>query len=161
MQNQPDIADSDHSLGAMTTFSGLWLAGVHHFPVRVYYEDTDAAGVVYYANYLKYAERARTELLRSMGIDNTYARETLGCVFVVRHCEIDYRAPAKLEQLLNVKTSYAGHTRTSITMVQSICHEDKILVQVNIRIVCVSENLRPQAWPKSLMRSFQEYFDIV
>lgn len=160
MQNQPDTAVSDHSLGAMTAFSGLWVAGVHHFPVRVYYEDTDAAGVVYHANYLKFAERARTELLRSIGFDHISIRKDLGCVFVARHCEIDFRAPARLEQLLNVKTSYVAHTRTSITMVQSICNEDKILVQVNIRIVCVSENLRPQAWPESLMKNFQEYFDV-
>ena len=79
-------------------------ATVHRFPVRVYYEDTDAAGIVYYANYLKFAERARSEWLREIGGDEAKAMKASGLLFVVRRCEIDYLQPARLDELLEVTT---------------------------------------------------------
>ncbi len=76
----------------------------HRFPVRVYYEDTDAAGIVYYANYLKFIERARTEMMRLYGVEHEKARQSGGAAFIVRRCEIDYRAPARLDDELVVET---------------------------------------------------------
>ncbi len=77
---------------------------VHRFPVRVYYEDTDAAGIVYYANYLKFAERGRTELMRSLGIDHTRTYADTGIVFTVRRLSVDYRLPGRLDDALTVET---------------------------------------------------------
>ena len=75
--------------------------GVHHHPLRVYYEDTDAGGVVYYANYLKFAERARTEMLRDLGIDHSELMDNEGVAFAVRHCTMDFLAPARLDDVLD------------------------------------------------------------
>src|SRR5438046_9603916 len=77
--------------------SGVIREGAHFFPIRIYYEDTDAAGLVYYANFLKYAERARTELLRVAGFEQERLRQETGLVFVVRHCTADYRAAPRLD----------------------------------------------------------------
>ena len=80
----------------MTPTSGTVDQGTHTFPIRVYYEDTDAAGIVYYANYLKFAERARTELLRYAGINQTEMADRYGMAFAVRDCAVDYRRPAQI-----------------------------------------------------------------
>src|ERR1700734_1812520 len=83
---------------------GLIEGGVHRFPVRVYYEDTDAAGIVYYANYLKFIERARTEMLRLYGVVHERERQAGGIAFIVRRAEIDYLVPARLDDELTVET---------------------------------------------------------
>ena len=84
----------------MTLPSGTVQGDVHHFPLRVYYEDTDAAGIVYYANYLKFAERARTEMLRLLGFEHGEMRRDSGRAFAVRHCSADYLAPALSVRIL-------------------------------------------------------------
>ncbi|MCC2664562.1 MAG: ybgC, partial [Geminicoccaceae bacterium] len=84
--------------------SGSIAGGVHRLPLRVYYEDTDAAGIVYHAAYLEFAERARTEMLRCLGLDHGGLRDRFGLAFAVRRCVIDYLAPARLDDLLIVST---------------------------------------------------------
>ena len=84
--------------------SGASPEGIHVYPVRVYYEDTDCAGIVYYANYLKYAERARTEMLRDLGGERARLMKTEGLAFAVRRCEVDFFKPARLDDLLSVET---------------------------------------------------------
>src|ERR671910_3531324 len=83
---------------------GVIAAGVHRIRLRVYYKDTDAAGIVYHAAYLAFAERARTEMLRCLGLDHASLRARFGLTFAVRRCVIDYRAPARLDDLLEVES---------------------------------------------------------
>lgn len=119
--------------------------------VRVYYEDTDAAGVVYYANYLKFMERARTDYLRSLGFDQSRLREEHGVVFVVRHAEIDYRAAARFDDLLDVTAGIANCRRASVDFAQLVSCDGRPLVSGNVRIACVgADGFRPQPVPASL-----------
>jgi len=91
----------------------------HTLPVRVYYEDTDLAGVVYYANYLRFIERGRSEALRALGVDQTAMKRDLGLVFVVRSLKIDYLTPARFEDLLEVRTRVATLRGASADMARS------------------------------------------
>src|SRR6185312_1686028 len=93
---------------------------VHRFPVRVYYEDTDAAGIVYYANYLKFIERARTEMMRLYGVEHEKARQSGGTAFIVRRCEIEYIAPARLDDALVVETRLKEFGGASILLSQDV-----------------------------------------
>lgn len=121
------------------------------YQVRVYWEDTDAGGVVYYANYLKFMERARTEWLRSLGFEQQHLRETHGVVFVVRHVEIDYLAPARLDDLLVVSTQRTDTTRTCLTVAQEIA-ADTVLTRATVRIVCVDPmSFKPVKIPQTLV----------
>src|SRR5271154_3855573 len=90
------------------------------FPIRIYYEDTDAGGIVYHANYLKFAERARTELLRSLGHDHHQVLKEHGLILVVRHIEIDYQAPSRLDDLLEVRTEAVSVGNTSVGLNQAV-----------------------------------------
>lgn len=122
------------------------------FPVRVYYEDTDAGGIVYYANYLKFAERARTEYIRALGVRQQDALETEDkFAFVVRHCEVDYQAPAVLDDELVVSCQVVEIGGASCTMHQEIMRADKLLVTIDVKAVYVSlKNRRPVRIPKEL-----------
>jgi len=109
----------------------------HRFQARVYYEDTDAGGVVYYANYLRFAERGRTEFLRAGGYDHKQVREEHGAVLVVRHLEVDYRAPARLDDLLDIETQVVDCKNSSLTMRQVISRAAAVLVEMKVVIVAV------------------------
>ena len=111
---------------------------VHRFSLRGYYEDTDSVGMVYYANYLKFAERARTELLRSLGFDRW--EERFGFTFVVRNCTIDYQQPACLDDLLDVETCLLSLRGASLRIEQKIRRDGKELVRLQVRIACISED---------------------
>jgi acyl-CoA thioester hydrolase len=106
--------------------------------VRVYYEDTDAAGVVYYANYLKYAERGRTEALRALGVEQRALAEHDGVQFVVRRVAADFRAPAKLDDALEVVTRTADIGGATLTMEQTIRRGDETLVTLTVDICAVA-----------------------
>jgi len=122
------------------------------WPIRVYYEDTDAGGVVFYANYLKFFERARTEMLRSLGHELDQLAESAGILFVVRSVQIDYLRPARFNQLLGVNTQIAETKKTSLTFVQTISHGDTVLCTSTIRVACVdAKSLRPKAIPDYLL----------
>ena len=128
----------------------------HLFNIRVYYEDTDAGGIVYYANYLKFFERARTELLRETGIhQETFLQQQLG--FVVRHVEMNNLASAKLDDLLEVKTSIVTLKRASLVFEQQIINQNnQILCTAKIRIACVDFNQnKPCAIPELILGAFK------
>jgi acyl-CoA thioester hydrolase len=128
----------------------------HQFAIRVYYEDTDAGGIVYYANYLKFFERARTEWLREIGINQAvFLQQKLG--FVVRKVEMDNLASAKLDDLLEVTSSIVILKRASLEFQQQITNQEKqVLCTANIRIACVdfSQN-KPCAIPELILGAFK------
>lgn len=114
------------------------------FPIRVYYEDTDAGGIVYYANYLKYAERARTEFLRHLGINQEDMLKKEGKGFVVRDCNISYKSPAKLDDALDITCKVTEIKGVSLKMEQKLYRGENILCEIVITLVFLSlENMRP------------------
>uniref|UniRef100_UPI004047B145 tol-pal system-associated acyl-CoA thioesterase n=1 Tax=Orrella sp. TaxID=1921583 RepID=UPI004047B145 len=120
----------------------------HQWPVRVYYEDTDAGGVVFYANYLKFMERGRTEWLRALRISQQNLALTQGIVFVVSQLDMQYKMSARLDDALMIETlvTYAGCA--SINFAQRILREHDIIAQGNIRVGCVDvSSMRPTALP--------------
>ena len=127
-----------------------------HLSVRVYYEDTDAAGVVYYANYLKYCERARTEWLRVLGYAQQELRESRGRVFVVHTVTAEYLRSAQLDDLLDVETRIAELSRVRLVFAQRVLRGDQILFEAQIGVVCVDWNTRKPASIPSDLRSLME-----
>jgi acyl-CoA thioester hydrolase len=122
-------------------------------PLRVYYEDTDAGGVVYYANYLAFMERARTEWLRSLGYENQQLLDEQGVVFAVRRAAVDYISPARLDDLLEVVVSLSRIKRASLVFEQQILRGDELLCKGEIMLVCVGlEDFKPTAIPDSIMQ---------
>jgi len=121
------------------------------WPVRVYYEDTDSGGVVYYANYLKFMERARTEYLRSLGFEQDRLRQEQGILFTVHSLQVDFRSPARFNDALEVTASVSDAKRASLTFVQSIrrCGESTVLCHGEVRIACVyAQSFRPAPIPE-------------
>lgn len=108
------------------------------WPVRVYYEDTDAAGVVYYANYLRYFERARTEWLRALNFEQTELAAQYGVVFVVRSIDVEYLRPARFNDALSVSVELGEVRASQITMQQRVQRENDTLVEAVVRVVCVN-----------------------
>jgi acyl-CoA thioester hydrolase len=129
----------------------------HRFPLRVYYEDTDAAGIVYHANYLRFAERARTELVRSLGFEQERLRRDTGIVFAVRRCTADYRAPAHLDDALIVETRIARLGGASLGLDQRIRRDDRELVRLDVEIVCLAASGRPSRLPRELAAAFASF----
>jgi acyl-CoA thioester hydrolase len=119
----------------------------HHY--RVYYEDTDSGGVVYYANYLKFFERARTDFLRDKNIIQSNLAKDFSIVFVVKKCQINYIKPAKLDDLLEVTTSVSKIGGASIEMMQEIKTSSEILCTLNVKIACTS-NFKPAKIPQNI-----------
>ena len=131
--------------------SGAMHDTVHRFPVRVYYEDTDAAGIVYYANYLKFAERARTEMLRCLGVEQDRLRRDTGLSLVMRRSTIDYLASARLEDDLVIVTRLTANAGAAVEIEQEIRRGDVILVRIDSRVACVNETGRPTRLPPPLV----------
>jgi acyl-CoA thioester hydrolase len=122
------------------------------WPIRVYYEDTDAGGVVFYANYLKFFERARTEMLRAMGYEQDELIVTDGIIFVVRSVQVDYLSPARFNELLQVSAEVTLAKKASLTFEQLITRGDDILCKSIIRIACLdTKSMRPKAIPENLL----------
>ncbi len=122
------------------------------WPVRVYYEDTDAGGVVFYANYLKFFERARTEMLRAMGFEQDELIANEGIIFVVRSVQVDYLSPARFNELLQVSAEVTLAKKASLVFAQLITRGDAVLCKSQIRIACLDVNaLRPKAIPENLL----------
>ena len=120
-------------------------------PVRVYYEDTDAGGIVYYANYLKYMERARTEWLASLGCELSALERVEGIVFVVHRVEIDYRIPAKLGEKIDATLALVELHRARMIVAQDVVRGDDLLTQARVALACLDrENWRPTRIPASL-----------
>jgi len=124
--------------------------GVHVLSLRVYYEDTDASGIVYYANHLKFVERARTEMLRRLGMDHRVLLADFGLVFTVRRSVVDYLAPARLDDVLDVRTRLARLGGASINLVQEVTRNAAVLVRIELRLALLDRDLRPARIPHRL-----------
>jgi acyl-CoA thioester hydrolase len=126
------------------------------WPIRVYYEDTDAGGIVFYANYLKFFERARTEWLRACGVDQNRLADEANAIFIVRSTAIDYRAPARLDDVVNVVSRIERLGRASVDFVQEAWRDDTLLASGAIRIGCVERiALRPAAIPAPVLAALR------
>ena len=122
------------------------------WPVRVYYEDTDAGGVVYYANYLKFMERARTEWLRATGFELPALADEHGILFVVRAVDIDYLKPARFNDALDVTLELTDHGRSQITLFQQVLRGRDVLTQARVRAVCVAtQTIKPARIPRPVL----------
>ena len=120
------------------------------FPVRVYWEDTDAGGIVYYANYLKFMERARTEWLRHLGVEQEPLRLQRGLMFVVVHADVHFKKPARYGDALQIGCVLAERGRASLTFRQSVVHEasQDVLVEGDVRVACLDAvKLKPRGLP--------------
>ena len=127
--------------------AGAIADGVHVLPLRVYYEDTDASGVVYYANYLRFIERGRTEMLRLLGVSHRALDAGAGIAFAVRRCEIDYLAPARLDDEIEVHTAIAAVGGATIEARQSVRRGKDELARGTLRLACVGADGRPRRVP--------------
>ncbi|TYB80947.1 tol-pal system-associated acyl-CoA thioesterase [Maritimibacter fusiformis] len=125
----------------------------HHFPLRVYYEDTDLAGIVYYANYLKFIERARTEMVRERGVDQVALKEQGGIVFAVRHIEADYLSPARFDDELVVETSVEAVTGVRIVLSQVVRRGGTELFAAKVTLVALTETGQPARLPANIRLS--------
>ncbi|MGK7651759.1 tol-pal system-associated acyl-CoA thioesterase [Roseovarius sp. B08] len=122
----------------------------HAFPIRVYYEDTDMAGIVYYANYLKYIERARSDWVRGLGIDQNAMRREDGVVFAVRRVEADYHHPAKFDDELVVNTTVVTVTGARLVMEQKVLRGDELVFSAQVTIVCINDTGQPARLPANI-----------
>ena len=137
--------------------SGSFHNGQHAITCRVYYEDTDSGGVVYYANYLRFAERARTEALRLCGLSQSLMAHE-GLLFVVRRCEIDYLAPAKLDDVLLIETSLQRTTKVRMSMTQRLSRAEHDIARLTVDIVSVNAALRPSPLPDAMQQMIFKHF---
>lgn len=133
---------------------GAFQGGVHVFPVRVYYEDTDAGGIVYHAAYLRYAERARTEMLRILGVDHGRLRRDHDASIVVRRLEAEFEGPARLDDLVGVETAAEGFTGARIRLRQHVRNQNMILVRLHLELGCVGGGGRARRWPAPVAAAF-------
>ena len=120
------------------------------YETKVYYEDTDAGGVVYYANYLKFLERARSEAIHSLGFSNKGLLENHGILLIVKSCNIQYKQPAKLEDLLEISSEATSFTKTSILMKQLILKSTDVISEAEIHLVAVDKKGKPTKIPDEL-----------
>ncbi|MBU6491782.1 MAG: tol-pal system-associated acyl-CoA thioesterase [Burkholderiales bacterium] len=127
-----------------------------HWSIRVYYEDTDAGGVVFYANYLKFFERARTEWLRSLGIDQSLLAKRTGMLFVVRHTAVDYLSPARLDDQLAIRSRIERLGRASVDFLQEAWRGEQLLARGTIKVCCVAaSDLKPNAIPPDVLSAMR------
>jgi acyl-CoA thioester hydrolase len=135
------------------TEGGVIAAGDHRLPIRVYYEDTDALGMVYYANYLRFAERARTEMLRRLWPDYAALSTRFELAFVVRRCLVDYLAPARLDDRLEVRTGLVRIGGASLDLEQSVFRGGRLLVRLEVRLALIASTLRAMRLPPALIEA--------
>ena len=123
--------------------------------VKVYYEDTDSGGVVYYANYLKFLERARSEALYTLGFTNSGLLEKHNILLIVKSCNIEYKKPAKFEDKINIISEVISFTKTSFTMKQCILRNNELITEANVHIVIVDKNGKPSKIPEELKEKLE------
>ena len=126
--------------------------------LKVYYEDTDSGGVVYYANYLKFLERARTEALFSIGFSNKKIQEEFNALIIVKSCNIEYKKSAFLEDELTIRSYVKSISKTSFFMNQIITKDEKIIVESQVHLVFVDRNGKPIKIPEDIYSKFKPYF---
>lgn len=125
---------------------------MHSLDIRVYYEDTDLAGIVYYANYLKYIERARSEWVRGLGIDQVALKAQAGTVFAVARLEADYLSPARFDDMVQVRTEVAERRAARIVLAQDVWRADLRLFAARVTLVALGPGGRPVRLPAGLCR---------
>ena len=126
--------------------------------LKVYYEDTDSGGVVYYANYLKFLERARTEALFSIGFSNKKIQNLFKSLIIVKSCNIEYKKPAYLEDELKVRSFVKSITKTSFFMNQIITKNDDVIVESQVHLVFTNKDGKPVKIPDEIYSKFKPYF---
>ena len=126
--------------------------------VKVYYEDTDAGGVVYYANYLKYLERARTEALSTIGLSNLQIKDKFGALIIVKSCNIEYKKSAKLEDELKIRSFVKSVTKTYFFINQIITNGETTIVEAQVHLVFVNDKGKPVKVPEVIFDNFKPYF---
>ena len=122
------------------------------FKTKVYYEDTDAGGVVYYANYLKFLERARSEAIYSLGYTNKGLNEQYGILLIVKSCNIEYKKPARFEDVLEINSEVVSFSKTSILMKQLILRNKDLISEAEIHLVAVNKDGKPSKIPEELKK---------
>ena len=133
------------------------MSDAHRWPIRVYYEDTDAAGIVYYATYPKFAERARTEMMRASGASHSEMIAAFETAFAVSRCEVEYLKPARLDDLLSVETRVIEVGAAVIDLDQRVLREGELLADLKIRIACLNRKGRPQRLPAPVRAALSAY----
>ena len=126
--------------------------------IKVYYEDTDAGGVVYYANYLKFLERARTEALVTLGFNNKKIKDEFKALIIVKSCSIEYKKPTYLEDELSIRSFVKSTTKTSFIMNQFISRGEDLVVEAKIHLVFINEKGKPIKVPENLFEDLKPYF---
>jgi acyl-CoA thioester hydrolase len=138
------------------TIADMTKSKVFSLPVRVYFQDTDAGGVVYHANYLNFMERARTEWLRTYGHSNAGLMKEFGMVFVMRSVKLDYLKPALLDDVLDVTAQIKDIGRSRLTLLQTVRRGDELLTEAEVHLVCVSlESFKPVSVPEILRKQLK------
>ena len=125
------------------------------YKVKVFYEDTDAGGVVYYANYLKFFERARTEVITEIGLSNKKLLDKFGVLIIVKSCNIDYKKPAKLEDQLEIKSIISSISNTSFKMTQKVFRDDELMTSSEIHLVVIDKKGKPTKIPDELRQKIK------
>ena len=125
--------------------------------IKVYYEDTDAGGVVYYANYLKFLERARTDALSDIGLSNIKIKNDFGALIIVKSCNIDFNKSANLEDELKVVSFVTSFSKTSFTMSQVVTRNDDIIVNAKVHLVFINEKSKPIRIPEKILIYLKPY----
>lgn len=148
------MVNADDPASPVMPISGRFAGGVHYFPARVYFEDTDAGGVVYHANYLRFMERARSDMLRLAGIDQRAALDGGEGVYAVTRVEIDYRRPAKLEDDLVIESRVAQVRAASCIIDQMIRRGPDLLIQARVIVAFLSPEGRPRRQPPRWVELF-------
>tara|TARA_B000000609_G_C24086690_1_gene300548 strand:- start:27 stop:449 length:423 start_codon:yes stop_codon:yes gene_type:complete len=126
--------------------------------LKVYYEDTDSGGVVYYANYLKFLERARTEALYLIGYSNKIVKDEFQSLIIVKSCNIDFKKPSHLEEELTIRSYVKSITKTSFFMNQIITRDNDVIVEAQVHLVFVDMNGKPVKIPEGIYSKFKPYF---
>lgn len=127
------------------------------YKVKIYYEDTDSGGVVYYANYLKFLERARSEMIYSTGLTNNKLLSDHGVFIIVKSCKIDYKSPAKFEDILTIKSKVKSITKTSFVIEQIIERNSSMITYAELILVIVNKNGKPTKIPEELENSLKKF----
>lgn len=140
--------------------SGAFDGREHLFPVRVYYEDTDFTGIVYHANYLRFFERGRSEFLRACGLDHAQLGERPDpAAFAIAHMEIDFKAPAKIDDALIVRTRFGKAGRASLSVTQTIFRGETLIASASLVLVCIDAAGKSRRPPAELLAALAPWLD--
>ncbi len=141
----------------MSGSSGQIDGHTHNLPIRIYYEDTDVGGIVYYANYLKFAERARTEMLRLIGVNQSEMANRYGLVFAVRACAVEFLRPARLDDLIEVRSRLVKLAAATVSAAQAVWRGPEELARIDLRVACLRQNGRPARIPAAVRQALEPY----